>query len=152
MKTSKHPKLANGQPVISCFTISLTELVRRSMAAHERAQEVAAQQGATSAADFVEELTAAGRNQLWHADFPTGLKLLVCDNELFRLTADLPSQLLEANGGQPLDFFDYGYVADVLREWVTDAALLPGEGQLMRRALAWVEKQGSGLLAYSQPA
>jgi hypothetical protein len=150
MKTSKHPKLANGQPAISCFAISQEELVRRLTVAHERAQEVAAQQGATNDTDHLDELLAAGRNQLWHADFPIGLKLLVCDNELFRVTADLPSQLLAANSGQTLDFFDYGYVADVLREWLADGSLFQGEKQIMRRALAWVEERGSGLRDYDQ--
>jgi hypothetical protein len=142
MKTSKHPKLTNGQPAISCFTISQQEVVRRETAAHLRAERLAEQEETSP--------YEVGRFQLWHVECRAGLKLLVCDEELFRLTAYLPADLLEMNGGQALDFFDYGYVADVLRELLTEQGLPKGDRQNLRRALAWVEERGSGLRDFSQ--
>jgi hypothetical protein len=144
MKTSKHPKLANGQPVISCFALSKVELVRREDAAHLRAEQLAVQEE-TSPWEI-------GRFQLWHTECPVGLKLVVCDEELFRLTAFLPTDLLEMNGGQPLDFWDYAYVADVLREWLVALDTPAGDMRNMRRALAWVEERGSGLRDFTQEA
>jgi hypothetical protein len=136
MKTQKHPKLANGQPAISCFALSQAELVRRETAAHLRAEQVAAE----------EEISPyeIGRFILWHIECPVGLKLTVCDQELFRLTASLPTDLLDMNGGQPLDFWDYAYVADVLREWLTAFDHPAGDARCLRRALAWVEEAGAG--------
>ena len=141
MKTSKHPKLANGQPAISCFALSQPEMLRREEAAHRRAERLAKQEQTHP--------YEIGRFQLWHVECPLGLRLVVCDNELFRLTAYLPADLLEMNGGQPLDFFDYGYVADVLRELLHEASLLRGDAQNLRRALAWVEERGSSLRDYA---
>jgi hypothetical protein len=151
MKTSTYPRLANGQPAISCFALSEAELLRRLDSAHGRADRLAAQEVPTGdATALMQALIYAGRGQLWHANFPDGLRLLVCDNQLFRLTADLPGQLLAANDGRALDFFDYGYVADVLREWLLSPAVLPSEAHCLRRALAWAEERGSGLRDFSQ--
>jgi hypothetical protein len=144
MKTQKHPKLSNGQPAISCFALSQAELLRRENAAHLRAEKLAVQ----------EEVSAyeIGRFQLWHVECPLGLRLVVCDQELFRVTAFLPADLLEMNGGQPLDFWDYAYVADVLREQLATGNDPVGDVRCLRRALAWVEEKGSGLRDYSLEA
>ncbi len=141
METTTYPKLANGQPAISCFTISQAELVRRQTAAHLRAEAIGQQE---DTAPYV-----VGRTQLWHEECPRGLKLAVCDEQLYRLTAFLPFVLLEMNGGQALDFYDYGYVADVLREALLALDLLPGDAQNLRRGLAWAEEQGSMKRDYS---
>lgn len=129
--------LDNGQPAISCFLLTQAEVVRRLNLAHERAEAQAKAENAHS-----DEALHIAKFTLWHTDFPNGLLLLVCDSELFRLTADLPSELLRANGGQQLDLWDYSYVADLLRDWLTSRTL-PGDLQNLRRALAWAEQQGS---------
>lgn len=141
METHKHPKLANGQPAICCFALSPADLARRVSAAHERACALLAQQPPASPAEAAAERAHLSRYQLWHEDFTLGLKLLVCDTPLYRLTADLPGQLQAANGEQPLDFWDYAYLADVLRELLTSHCH-KGDRLHLRRALAWVEQQG----------
>jgi hypothetical protein len=151
MKTSKHPKLTNGQPAISCLNLNATELYRRVNAAHDKADKlVAALPCELAGEDLVSEAIRISRHILWHADFADGLRLWVCDNQLFRLVADLPSQLQEANNEQRLDFYDYGYVADVLRELLTEYGLPKGDRLCLKRALAWVEERGSGLRDFSQ--
>lgn len=134
MKANKFPKLAKGRPVVSCFALSKEELVARQDAAHARAEQLAQKEGVNS--------YDLGRFLLWHVECPFGLKATICDEELFRLTAFLPETLQEMNGGQPLDFFDYGYVADVVREYLAESSCLPGDAQNLRRALAWAEQQG----------
>lgn len=153
MKTSTYPRLANGQPAISCLNIKLEELTRRTNAAHDRAQqELKAQADKLQGQDLMQLALELARHTLWHEDFSAGLKFMVCDRRLFRVAADLPSQLEEANEGQPLDFWDYGYVADELRELLTVQDLPKGDRQNLRRALAWVEEKGSGLRDYALEA
>lgn len=141
LPNSTSPLLDNGQPAISCFAISQAELVRRQTAAHLRAEAISQQEET--------EPYVVGRTQLWHEECPQGLVLAVCDEQLFRLTAFLPFVLLEMNGGQPLDFYDYGYVADVLRDALQSPAFGAGDAQLLRRGLAWAEEQGGRKRDYS---
>jgi hypothetical protein len=151
MKTSKHPKLANGQPAISCINLSWAELKRRNDLAHQQAEEktrVLVKEEPSQ--DAVTHYAAVACFAMWHTDFPAGLKMMVCDTELFEVAARLPMDLLDANGGEPLDFWDYGYVADVLRELLTERSLPKGDRLCLKRALAWVEERGSGLRDYSQ--
>jgi hypothetical protein len=153
MKTSKHPKLANGQPAISCLNLNPQELHRRTTAAYDRAQQkLKSQSDNLHGEDLVAQAMQIARGILWLEDFATGLRFLVCDRRLFRVAADLPSQLEEANGGQALDFWDYGYVADELRELLTEQDLPKGDRQNLRRALAWVEEKGSAKRDFSQEA
>jgi hypothetical protein len=150
MKTSKHPKLTNGQPAISCFHLSPGVLdVRTTRAAERVNQEVHKLRRGLPDGELLAEYAAIARRTLWHDDFAQGLKLLVCDKFLFRVTAELPEQLEEANGNEPLDFWDYGYVADVLRELIQEFGTPKGDRANLQRALAWVEREGSGLREYS---
>jgi hypothetical protein len=151
MKTSKHPKLANGQPAISCFGLSSSLLDQRSTRAQGRLdKQIKEIPKGLPENEFIMECAAVMRSILWHDDFVHGLKFLVCDKLLYRVTADLPSQLEEANDNEPLDFWDYGYVADMLRELLRQLDTPKGDRQNLRRALAWVEERGSGLRNYSQ--
>lgn len=150
MKTSKHPKLANGQPAISCFNLNWAELKRRNDVAHQRAAKEARElsKGQPEQA-LLEQYAQVARSILWHTDFADGLRLLVCDRELFEVAAGLPLDLEGANGEQPLDFWDYGYVADLLRELLATQGLPKGDRLCLKRALAWVEEKGSGLRDYA---
>jgi hypothetical protein len=141
MKTKSILGKGRGNPTISCFSASREELARREAAAHARAKALARQQEP----DPERQEAAAseiGQYLLWHVDFPATFRLLVCDAFLFRLTADLAHELPEANDGQPLDYWDYGYVADILREALVDSPSLQGTLNLTR-ALRWVEAQGA---------
>lgn len=141
------PLLDNGQPAISCFGLSIDEIVERQNFAYERAKAKAQAEGADE-----EDAHAIASMTLWHADFPDGLFLYISDNDLFRVTADLPGELYVANGCRELDLYDYGYVADILRERLTSCVLTPGDAQNLRRALAWVEQAGAALLPPTRPA
>ncbi|MGI4736118.1 MAG: hypothetical protein ACRYG7_13155 [Janthinobacterium lividum] len=152
MKTSKHLKLANGQPAISCFTLEWAELKRRNDLAHERAA-AKSEERASDMPDLeaIEHYKAIARRTMWHTDFLTGLKLLVCDTQLFELAACLPMDLKDANAGEPLDFWDFAYLADMLRELLTQGHCIgKGDRLCLKRALAWVEGHGSGLWDHSQ--
>lgn len=141
-QASIHPLLANGQPAVSCFNLPIDELVQRQNLAYKRAKAQAQAEGADEGdAQSIASMT------LWHGEFSTGIFLYISDNDLFRVAADLPGQLLRANGCRNLDFYDYGYVADVLRERLTSVYLTLGDAQNLRRALAWVEQAGAALLA-----
>jgi hypothetical protein len=151
MKANKHPKLTNGQPAISCFNLTWVELKRRNDLAHQRAEEkakVLAKEEPSQ--DVIEHYAAVSRATMWHTDFPDGLKMLVCDTELFELTARLPMDLEDANAGEPLDFWDCGYLADLLRELLAEQYRPAGDRLCLKRALAWIEKRGSGLRDYSK--
>jgi hypothetical protein len=151
MKTSKHPKLANGQPAISCFNLSWAELKRRNDLAHERANAQTKELPKDLPdLELIGRYAEIARAIMWHTDFPAGLKLLVCDTELFEVAARLQTDLQDANGGQGLDFWDYGYVADLLRELLSERHLPKGDRLCLKRALAWVEERGNGLRDYSQ--
>lgn len=151
MKTQKPPKLDNGQPAISCFLLNWAELKRRNDLAHERAaKELRKISVGLANNELYEHLAEIAHNTLWHTDYPAGLKMRVCDTELFEVAARLPLDLLDANGGEPLDFWDYGYVADLLREMLSEGQLPQGDRLCLKRALAWVEQRGSGLRDYSQ--
>lgn len=151
MSTSTHPTLANGQPAISCFALSWEQLKQRNDAAHSRAtEELRKVSQGLADHELYDRLTEIAHRTLWHTDFPAGFKFLVCDVELFELVARLPLDLEEANGGKPLDFWDYAYLADLLREMLTRASATKGDRQNLKRALAWVEQQGSIFRDYSR--
>jgi hypothetical protein len=136
-----HPLLANGQPAVSCFGMHIDEIVQRQNFAYERAKAKAQAEGADEQdAQDIASMT------LWHGFFPDGICLYISDNDLFRVTADLPGELFAANGCRELDFYDYGYVADILRERLASCVLTQGDAQNLRRALAWVEQAGAALL------
>jgi hypothetical protein len=145
-QASIHPLLASGQPAISCFSLPIDELVSRQNFAYERAKAQAQAEGVDD-----EDAQEIARMTLWHSEFPAGFFLYVSDNDLFRVAADLPNELFVANGCRELDFYDYGYVADVLRERLASVCLTQGDAQNLRRALAWVEQTGTALLPAEQP-
>jgi hypothetical protein len=150
MKTSKHPKLVNGQPAISCFSLGWAELKRRNDLAHQRAEEQTRRLPKSLAEqELLEEYTRIACATMWHTDFRDGLKLLVCDTGLFEVAARLQLDLEDANGGAGLDFWDCGYVADLLRELLAEQSLPKGDRLCLKRALAWVEERGSGLRDYA---
>jgi hypothetical protein len=149
MKTQKHPKLTNGQPAISCFNLDWVGLKRRNDLAHQRAEKQAKElPKALSEQELLEQYAQIARTTMWHTDFRDGLKLLVCDTDLFEVAARLQMDLEDANGGQSLDFWDCGYVADLLRELLAEQSLPKGDRLCLKRALAWVEERGSGLRDY----
>jgi len=133
--------LSTPTPVVSCFTLPIDELVQRQNFAYERAKAQAQTEGADA-----EDARAIASMTLWHSEFSNGLYMCIRDNELFRVAADLPGELLVANGMRELDFYDYGYVADVLRERLASSVVTAGDAQNLRRALAWVEQTGAALL------
>jgi hypothetical protein len=106
--------LPDSQPAISCFGLHIDELVQRQNFAYERAKAKAQAEGVDE-----EDAHAIASMTLWHADFADGIFLYISDNDLFRVTADLPGELYVANGCRELDLYDYGYVADILRERLT---------------------------------
>lgn len=134
--------LANGQPTISCFGMHIDEIVQRQNFAYERAKAKAEAEGVCE-----QDAKDIASMTLWHGEFSTGIFLYISDNDLFRVAADLPGELYVANGCRDLDFYDYGYVADVLRERLASCVLTAGDAQNLRRALAWVEQAGTTLLA-----
>jgi len=151
MKADKHLTLANGQPAISCLGLSWAELKQRNDLAYERGvAEMRNLDKSLTDNELYDQYALVAQGILWHTEFPIGLRLCVCDMELFEVAARLPLDLVAANGGEPLDFFDYAYVADVLREWLCDTTLAAGDMQNLRRALAWAEHKGSGLRDYSR--
>ena len=138
--------LGNAAPAISCFCLPGSVWQARTHAAEQRAAAEAAANPNTVAAALGRSATdAAGQAMLWHPEFPTGFRLFVCDLPLYCLTAILSEQLRQMNGGRWLDMHDYGYLADVLRDAIRDTAH-PAEVLHLRRALAWVKKQGDAVI------
>ena len=136
-----YPLPDNGRPTLSCFALTLAESVRRIDAAHARAEAQAKAENA-----HPDDAHCLATLTLWHTEFPEGLRTLVRECELFRLTIDLPRDLVKANGDHPLDFWDYAYLCDLLRDALADNPTPPAALRLAR-ALAWVEQAGTALLA-----
>ncbi len=129
MKTPKFPKALRktcGHPCVSCFGINRAEIARRGPSQHAPA-------------------LAFGLLPLWDPDFDEQLLSEVSDWPLFRLTAELPRYLRKHNYGRELDLYDYGYVADLLRDALAVESK-PRAVLCYSRALAWVEQAGKGAL------
>lgn len=141
METATLLLSGQGNPAISLTHIGLRLLLEREQAATRRAQALAAQE--FEPGELKKDADWFGRGILWHDAFPQGLRLLVCDTPLYRLTALLSFDLPSMNNG-PLDYYDYGYVADVLRELLADCQTWQEELALSR-ALAWVVWEGEKL-------
>lgn len=137
-------RLSLGRPDVSCAYLPALELRRRQQRATALADAKAAAERASGAPGFACGTSYLGRAILWHEEFPAGLRLHVCDADLFSLTAQLPAALEAMNDGQALDPADFGYLADVLRQLLADCRTAQ-EALNLSRALAWAEWEGDAL-------
>ncbi|MGI4872062.1 MAG: hypothetical protein ACRYFX_12895 [Janthinobacterium lividum] len=145
MKTKHHLHRANAPGALSLLGLGLAVFQAQERAAIERAEAQAAR--AVGLETLRQEPGYAdyeGLHILWHPEFPSGLRLHCCDTPLYRLAIELPARLQAWNNGQPLDWTDYRYLADVLRELLADAKTRQ-ERLNLGRALVWVEDAGERL-------
>jgi hypothetical protein len=144
LPTAVAAELPTTQPV-SCLRLSLAEFTRRVEAAKAKAQ--ATPQAALS---FEERqyVPTPGHNILWHPAFPRWFLAQLCPLPLYQVGAWLTNYLLN-KPDQPLDFFDFGYVADVLRAGIGHEPP-PIDACKYRRALEWVEEVGAAGLWAAQ--
>lgn len=134
------------EPVVSCAALSSAEYFQRTDAAERQALALGAQHNIAEAGH--------GREIIWHRDFPAELIATVSRMPLHEITQWLrvgewgrvgEQQDADNDRAALLDFTDYGYLADVLREGLANN---PTQLAALRlaRALAWAEQEGAALL------
>jgi len=132
-------------PPVSCLRLSLAEFTRRVEAAKA---QVKATPPATLFSEEQQHTLAPGHNILWHPAFPRWFLAQLCPLPLYQVGAWLTDYLL-TRPGRPLDFLDFGYVADVLRAGLGHEPA-PIDVCKYRRALEWVEEVGAAGLPAPQ--
>jgi hypothetical protein len=140
-----YPSLAT-MPVVSCFTLPGYEFHRRTATAQEKEDAQRLKYGHPNA-DYGNEI-------LWHPSFAAELIASVSTMPLPEIAQWLQDGGLEETNHdhqtgeiecKPLDFHDYCYVADLLREGLANNPT-PLAALRLARALAWVEQEGAALM------
>jgi hypothetical protein len=130
---------ATAAPAISCFALPVAEYHRRLDAAEQQAEDKCTQYGKPEG--------QYGREIMWHRFFPAECVAMLSDMPLYEVGPWLLDCHADShNDGNALDFIDYCYLADVLREGLANNPT-PLAALRLNRALAWVEQAGTVLLA-----
>ena len=131
--------LRTTAPAISCFALPVMELHRRN--------DVAEQQEEDKRTQYSQPDGQYGREIMWHPSFPAECVAIFSNMPLHEVGPWLLDCHADChNDGEPLDFTDYCYLADVLREGLANNPT-PLAALRLSRALAWVEQAGTKLLA-----
>lgn len=130
--------LQTTAPAISCFALPVAELHRR--------YDVAEAQEEDKRKQYDRPDGLYGREIMWHPSFPAECVAMLSNMPLHEVGPWMQDCHADShNEGKPLDFTDYCYLADVLREGLAGNPT-PLAALRLARALAWVEQAGSALL------
>jgi hypothetical protein len=131
--------LQNTAPAISCFALPVAELHRR--------YDVAEAQVEAKCTKYNRPNGQYGREIMWHPSFPDECVAMLSHMPLHEIGPwMLDCHADSHNDSHPLDFTDYCYLADVLREGLANNPT-PLAALRLNRALAWIEQAGTALLA-----
>lgn len=131
--------LQTAAPAISCFALPVEELHRR--------YDVAEAQEEDKCTQYNQPDGQYGREIMWHPSFPAECVAMLSNMPLHEIGPWMQDCHADShNEGKPLDFTDYCYLADVLREGLASNPT-PLAALRLARALAWVEHEGTTLLA-----
>jgi hypothetical protein len=126
------------QPALSCADLTCDEFVSRIEPACELADELAEKNNRPEG--------GYGREILWHPSFTEEFISCLTETSLPEIVSVLDGGgLWSAWGRYPeLDYTDYCYLADVLRDAMADAPT-PQATLRLERAMSWVEKTAAKL-------
>ncbi len=134
--------LANGRK-LSCLHLPIAEYYRRTDLAEELEEQKRVQYDRPDG--------RYGREIMWHPSFPSEFVATLSNMPLYEVAAFLSSNpAKDFNAGRPLDFADYCYLADLLREGLASQPA-PLAALRLERALALVKQAGAALRLVAAP-
>lgn len=127
-------------PTISCAGLLCDEFVRRVELANDRVEKLADVNNRPE--------NTYGQEILWHLSFPKAFVEMMVMTPLHEVVSVLDGDCPWSNWGDcpELELIDYCYLADILRDALADRITAQAHLRLSR-ALAWVEQEGTVLLA-----
>lgn len=129
--------LTTTVPVVSCLNLPHAEYRRRTLAAQALVIKF------DSDANETEWLAS---EVLWSDAFWGSFPEYIVHMPLYQIGAWFDEHRIhDYDDSRPFDFWDYCYIADVLREAIVDNTI--AQTFCLERALAWVEQTGLTLLA-----
>lgn len=134
---------ASTSPLLPHYGITRAEYGRRLDAADDLALQMREKYNRPDA--------HYGYDIMWHPDFPAACVESFSQMDLSEVEYFLSGNLAkDFYRGQPLDYADYAYLADCLREGLADSPT-PLAALRLTRALTWAEQAGAALLPTAPP-